>query len=139
MIFLFLPYPVWLSWLEHCAVSQKFVGLIPSLGTYLGCGFGPQSGCMRGNQSMFLSHINLSVSLSLSSPLSQINKHVLGWGLKKIKIKLYFYFWEKLYFYFYISIYHGKIADLSFISSSKHLLSFYPLRTYTLKAEGKKL
>ena len=41
---------------------------------------------MRGNRSMFLPCINvLCLSLSLSLPLSEINKHVLGWGLKKKK------------------------------------------------------
>ena len=43
--------------------ASKDCGLIPSQGIYLGCGFNPWSG-----------HV---VSLS------QINKHILGWGFKK--------------------------------------------------------
>ena len=35
----------------------------------------------KDNQSMFLFHINMS--LSLPSPLSKTNKHVLKWGFKK--------------------------------------------------------
>ena len=35
------PWLVWLSWLEHCPVNQKFAGLMPGQGTCLGCGFGP--------------------------------------------------------------------------------------------------
>ena len=26
------PWPVWLSWLEHCPIDQKGAGLSPSLG-----------------------------------------------------------------------------------------------------------
>ena len=39
------PWPLWLSWLECCPMQQKVVGSIPGEGTYLGCGFDPQSGC----------------------------------------------------------------------------------------------
>ena len=81
-----------------------------------GCRFHPHSGhipklwvqslveaCTRGNQLMFPFHINVSFSLSLSlpsislrpllslsllSPLSKINKYILEWLLKKIKIYL---------------------------------------------------
>ena len=33
-----------LSWLEHRPTPQKVVGLIPSQGTYLGCGLSPWLG-----------------------------------------------------------------------------------------------
>ena len=36
----------WLNWLECHLVQQKFVGLIPSQGTCLGCGFHAQWGCV---------------------------------------------------------------------------------------------
>ena len=61
--------------------SQKVAGLRPGHGTSLGCRFNCWSGqvpslvwaCVRGNQSMPLSHINVSLScinVSLSLPLS---------------------------------------------------------------------
>ena len=37
----------WLSWLECHPIHQKVEGLIPSQGTYLGCGFDPWSGCLQ--------------------------------------------------------------------------------------------
>ena len=77
----------WLSWLEHFLVHQKVAGLIPTQGTCLHCGFDPLSGCLREatNQSFSLTLMPLSLSLSLSSlsSLHEINKHILGWGLKK--------------------------------------------------------
>ena len=61
-----------------------------------GCRFEPWSGhiprlwvrtpvgaCKGGNQSMFLSHIYVSLFLSLPSSFSKIYKHILSWGLKK--------------------------------------------------------
>ena len=87
----------WISWLECYPIHQKVVGSLPNQGTYLvvvsipssgasagtlthprqgtylGCRFdapGPSaSGGNQCNQSMFLSHINVS-SLSLFLPLS---------------------------------------------------------------------
>ena len=58
-----VPWLVWLSWLEHHPIHQKFAGSIPSQGVYLGCGF---SWGMR-------QPINVSVSLSLSLSLSLIS------------------------------------------------------------------
>ena len=61
------PWQVWLSWLEHHSVNCNVAGSIPGQGTYLGCGFGPQAGCMQEcSRPMFLSHI--SVSLPFSFP-----------------------------------------------------------------------
>ena len=48
----------------------KVAGSMPSQSTCLGCRFSPWSGCMRGNQLMYLSYINISVPLSPSLPLS---------------------------------------------------------------------
>ena len=54
------PWPVWLGWLEHCAIHGKVASSIPNQSTYLGFR-------LCGNQSMFLSHIDVSLSLSLKS------------------------------------------------------------------------
>ena len=65
----------------------------------------------RGNQSMFPSHIQTSPSLCLPSPLSKINKHVLGWGLKKRREKEYthtYQIWD-----IYISLSEQFIFKLS--------------------------
>ena len=51
--------------------NQKVADLIPSQGTYVGCGFHfpvqvhkiPRQVCMGGNQSMLPSHIDVSLSL----------------------------------------------------------------------------
>ena len=63
--------------------TPKVVGLILGQGTYLGCRLDPKLGCIwEATNRCF--HIN--VFLSLLSPLSQssqINKHILEWGLKK--------------------------------------------------------
>ena len=58
-------------WIEHWAGNWKVTGSIPSQGTCLGCGAGPQLGRGRGNQS--ISHMFLSISPSLPLPL-KINK-----------------------------------------------------------------
>ena len=71
--FLPLKYPLcaramWLSWLEHCPVHQKLVGLISGQGIYLGWGIDPLLGCI-GEAT--------DACLSLSFPhscFSQINK-----------------------------------------------------------------
>ena len=49
----------------HHATQQKVAGSIPSQGTYLGSGFGLYE---RGNQSLFLSHMDVSKPFFL--PLS---------------------------------------------------------------------
>ena len=78
-------WPVWLSWLERCPVNQTVDGSIPSQDTCLSCGFIPQLGCIQvaAYECFSLTSTFLSLSLSLLSLLSRINKHVLGWGLKK--------------------------------------------------------
>ena len=58
-----LPWPVWLSWLDHCYVNQRLMGLIPGQGTGLGCRFGPWLWHIQRHP------INVSLSLSLSLPL----------------------------------------------------------------------
>ena len=67
---MFEPWPLWLSWLEHCPVDQKVTDLIPDQGTYPHYGFDSQSMCVRkSSQFMFLSQIHVSLSLSFSLPL----------------------------------------------------------------------
>ena len=54
----------------------KVTGLIPGQGTCPGCGFDPQLGYVQeGNQSMFLSYINISLSFSLSQSLKAVKKY----------------------------------------------------------------
>ena len=70
-------------------MDWKAMGLIPGQGTYPGCGLNPRLGHVwEGNQSMFLSHIDISLSFSPALPPSLTKKawekNVLGWGLKKI-------------------------------------------------------
>ena len=61
-------------------MHQKVAGSIPDQGTYLGHGVDPPVRAHTGgNQSVFPSHINISLSLSLSNPLM---------GIKKIKCSL---------------------------------------------------
>ena len=63
-----------LAWLEeHHSTHQKVGGLIPSQGTYLGCGFNLWSGSVRGAVNLCFS---LSLPLSLKSNLK--TKHILG-------------------------------------------------------------
>ena len=72
--------------MEWYPVQQKVVGLNLAWGTYLGCGFNPSWGVYGTNQSIFLSHtvIPLSVcfSLLLISSLSEINNKI-SLGKKK--------------------------------------------------------
>ena len=72
-----MPWPLWLSWLEHRPVHRKVGDSIPGQGTCLGYRFNPLTVRvhMGGNQWLFLRHIGVSLSLSL--PLSKISKHVL--------------------------------------------------------------
>ena len=57
-----------------------------------GCGFHP--GCKGGNQLMFLSHTEASLSLPLPSSLSKISKHIFGW---RLNFFLSFNFWYAKY------------------------------------------
>ena len=68
----------WLSWLEHCPINLKVMGLTLSQGTYLGYSFSPQSGHMQGatDQCFSLTLMFLSRSLTFPSPRS-INEYVL--------------------------------------------------------------
>ena len=52
------------QWIEHQTVKQRVAGWIPSQGTCLGCGPGPQKGAhVRGNHTLMFP--------SLPSPLSK--------------------------------------------------------------------
>ena len=69
------------QWIEHQPAKRKVTGSIPSQGTCLGCGPGPQEGvCERQLTAVSLAHRRFSLSLSLFSlspslPLSlKINK-----------------------------------------------------------------
>ena len=68
--------PVWLSWLDCHPIHQQVGSLIPGQDAHLDCGFSPQLGCIwEGNQLVFLSHIDVTLFLSLpfSLPLKSIN------------------------------------------------------------------
>ena len=54
------------QWIECQPANQRVSGSIPSQGTCLGCGPGPQLGGMRGNHTLMF--------LSLPAPLLKINK-----------------------------------------------------------------
>ena len=54
------------QWIEHLPASQKVTGSIPSQGAHAWVvGLIPGLGCARGNQSMSLSHISVSLPLFL--------------------------------------------------------------------------
>ena len=59
------------QWIAHQPENTNVASLIPSQGTCLGCGMVPSWGHVRGNQLMYLSHINVSFPLSLPSHLSK--------------------------------------------------------------------
>ena len=52
------------GWIECQCANRRVAGSIPGQGTCLGCG-------LRGNPSMFFSHIDVSLPLFLSSPVSK--------------------------------------------------------------------
>ena len=58
------------QWIECQPVNLRITGSIPSQSTCLGCGAGPQLEA-RGSRLMYLSHIDVSLSFSLLSPLSK--------------------------------------------------------------------
>ena len=64
------PWLGWLSWLEHCPVHEKAGGSIAIRGTYLDCGFEPQSGHTWKAADPCFSLTLLSLSLSPSTPPS---------------------------------------------------------------------
>ena len=81
--YLCLPWPMWLSWLEHHPLNQRAMDSIPSHGSYPVCGLDPWSGWVgEGNQLVFLFHIYVSLllspsfcpPLSLPLPLKAMNK-----------------------------------------------------------------
>ena len=54
----------------HHSAKPKATGSIPARGTQMGCGLVPIRVCERGNQSMFLSHMDISLPLFLPPSLS---------------------------------------------------------------------
>ena len=85
-----VPWPVWLSGLEHCLVTEMSGAWYPpSWGTYLGCRFVPWSrlipspvqACAGSNQLMFFTSMFLSFPLSL---LKAMKKMSLGEDFKKV-------------------------------------------------------
>ena len=59
------------QWIEHQPVNQRVTGLIPSQGTFLGCGTGPQVGaCEKQPFDTFLAYQCFSPSLFYSLSLS---------------------------------------------------------------------
>ena len=68
-----------LSWLEQSPILQKALGLIPSQGTYLDCGFDSQSGCMwEAIDQCFCLSLPIPATLSPSFPLFLKSiKHIL--------------------------------------------------------------
>ena len=62
------------QWIEHQTAHQRVAGSIPSQGTCPGWGPGPQfggRGCARGNQAMYLLHVDISLLFFLPSHLSK--------------------------------------------------------------------
>ena len=75
------PWPVWLSWLEYHHINKSslvrfLIGAHTSVASLI-CG----PGTYRNNQSMFVSHINVSLCSSFSLWKQCIN--VLRWGFLK--------------------------------------------------------
>ena len=92
-----VPWPMWLSWLEHHPINRKVMGSIPSQSTCLGCGF----------------NLSLSVSLSLSPhhwPLESINIS-LGEDLKKKELQCYSEFVGFIYTPGYVYIHKCRWMD----------------------------
>ena len=57
----------WLSWLDHRPRQQKIAGSIPGQSTYPDCRVPSPAGMRReGKQSIFLSHIDVALSVFLS-------------------------------------------------------------------------
>ena len=79
-----LPALVGVAHLVPHPIHQKDTGSIPSQGMSLGCRFGTRWGHVQEatNQCFSFTVMFFSLSLSLASPRSTVNKHVLGWGQK---------------------------------------------------------
>ena len=70
-----MPWLVWLSGLNVIPQTKRSLVRFPVRAHAWVAGQVPGWGHVRGNQSMFLSHIDISLPLFLSpSPLSKINK-----------------------------------------------------------------
>ena len=78
-----VPWPLWLSWLEHHPVNWNAKRLIPGQGTSLGWGFGSRLGCKQRTTNWCLSHRCFSPSLFFPSPLSKLMCMSLRKNLKR--------------------------------------------------------
>lgn len=86
-----LEWPVWLSWLGIYPTNGKSTGSIPIRATDLGCGSGPQSGCMRKaiNWHFSLTSMTLFLSFSLPSSLSKIKNEIQYTHTEMLMSKVY--------------------------------------------------
>ena len=94
--FIFPSWLMWLSGLECCPINQKFAGSIYQSGDVPRLQVWSLVGaCTRGNQWMFLSHIDISLPLPLSlpSPLS-LKSISMSWGENFLKVHLSFQFYH---------------------------------------------
>ena len=62
------------QWIEHWPVNQRVTGSIPSWGTCLVAGQVPGWGHVKGNLSMYLLHMDVSLPLLLLFFPSKIHK-----------------------------------------------------------------
>ena len=60
------------QWIEHRPANQRVTGQFPVRAHAWVAGQGPSKGCARGNHTLMF----LSLSFSLSSPLSKINQSI---------------------------------------------------------------
>ena len=75
----------WFSWLEHCPIHQKIVGLIPVQGICLGCRFDPRLGQVQEATNRCFSHTDMCVCVSLSFSLSLSLKSMKTYSWMRIK------------------------------------------------------
>ena len=109
----FLPWLVWLSWLECHLTDWRVVASIPSQGLYPGCGFDAQSRCVweATNQCFFL---------SLPSSLSKGNEKKGLQVRQKLDFKITFLSVRMMY-----SVFHLRVQ--AFLSFTPCLVSFHLL------------
>ena len=102
------------QWIEHQPTNWKITGSIPSQGTCLSCGPGPQLGtCERQPQSMYLLHVSLTLFLipfpSLYKEISRIffKNEQTKWRFNSEANALCLYRYFRMYYYICCQI-NGK-------------------------------